>query len=364
LNLQLEFMPMKKNPSNVCIASVGTATPPCTLSQEQVKEILTRHYSGKLRPRSLALLRKVLEHPSIRQRCFAFDNPESIFNEDPDERITRFTRWAVDLSAEAVAGAIRDAGLAMRDIAGLVVNTCTGYICPGLSTYLVERLGLAHRIRAYDLVGSGCGGALPNLQVAEALLHRMDEGVVVSVFVEICSATYQMADDPGLLISNALFGDGAAAAVLWKRPQGLELLDSSSRYVPEHREYIRYIHKNGQLYNQLSPNLAGLVKDTVKDVIDDVLEPRGLRVGDIRHWALHTGGEKVINSIRDKLELSDDQLRPTRAILARFGNISSPTVLFVLREILDTPVEEGDLCVMSAFGAGLSAHSYLMKRQC
>jgi predicted naringenin-chalcone synthase len=89
-----------------------------------------------------------------------------------------------------------------------------------------------------------------------------------------------------------------------------------------------------------------------------------LRVGDIRHWALHTGGEKVINSIRDKLELSDDQLRPTRAILARFGNISSPTVLFVLREILDTPVVQGDLCVMSAFGAGLSAHSCLMKIQC
>jgi predicted naringenin-chalcone synthase len=354
-------MPMKTNAPNVCIASVGTATPPCTLNQEQVKEILTRHYADKLKPRSLALLRQVLDHPAIRQRCFAFDNPESIFDEDPDKRIARFTRWAVDLSAEAVTVAMRDAGLAMTDITGLVVNTCTGYICPGLSTYLVERLGLASRIRAYDLVGSGCGGALPNLQVAEALLHRMDKGVVVSVFVEICSATYQMADDPGLLISNALFGDGAAAAVLWKHPQGLELLDSSSRYVPEQREYIRYIHKNGQLYNQLSPNLAGLVKDTVKDVIDDILQPRGLRVGDVRHWALHTGGEKVINSIRDELGLTDEQLQPTRDILARFGNISSPTVLFVLREILGTLVDQGDLCVMSAFGAGLSAHSYLVR---
>ena len=349
---------------NAHIASIGTATPPCTLSQQQVKEILTRHYTGKLKPRSLALLQKVLDHPSIGQRCFAFDSPESIFNEDPDERIARFTRWAVDLSAEAVTTAMRDAGLAITDIAGLVVNTCTGYICPGLSTYLVERLGLARRIRAYDLVGSGCGGALPNLQVAEALLHRMDKGVVVSVFVEICSATYQMADDPGLLISNALFGDGAAAAVLWKRPEGLELIDSSSRYVPEQREYIRYIHKNGQLYNQLSPNLAGLVKNAVKQVIDDILEPRGLLAGDIKHWALHTGGEKVINTIRDELGLTDVQLQATRAILARFGNISSPTVLFVLREILEAPVEPGDLCVMSAFGAGLSAHSYLMRRQC
>jgi alkylresorcinol/alkylpyrone synthase len=109
-------------------------------SQQQVKEILTRHYTESS-PRSLALLQKVLDHPSIGQRCFAFDSPESIFNEDPDERIARFTRWAVDLSAEAVTTAMREAGLAMTDIAGIVVNTCTGYICPGLSTYLVERLG-------------------------------------------------------------------------------------------------------------------------------------------------------------------------------------------------------------------------------
>ncbi len=351
------------NAGNAHIASIGVATPPCTLSQLQVKEILTRHYSGKLKPRSLALLEKVLDHPSIGQRCFAFDKPESIFDEDPDERIARFNRWAVDLSAEAVSSALRDTGLALGDIAGLVVNTCTGYLCPGISTYLIERLGLARRIRAFDLVGSGCGGALPNLQVAEALLHRTGKGVVVSVFVEICSATYQMADDPGLIISNALFGDGAAAAVLWKRPEGLELVDSSSRYIPEQREFIRYIHKNGQLCNQLSPNVAGLVKTAVGQVVDDVLQPRSLRVGDIRHWALHTGGEKVVNSIQNELGLTDAQLSATRAILARFGNMSSPTVLFVLRELLNTAVAKDELCVMSAFGAGLSAHSYLLRNR-
>lgn len=354
-------MPIKTNPTNIHLASIGTATPPCSLTQQQVKEILTAYYSNKLKPRSLALLRKVLDHPSIGRRCFAFDRAESIFEEDPDERIARFTRWGVDLSAQAVTAAIAGAGISVADIAGLVVNTCTGYLCPGLSSYLLERLGLSRRIGVYDLVGSGCGGAIPNLQVAEALLHRLNRGVVVSVSVEICSATYQMDDDPGLLISNALFGDGAAAAVLWKEPRGMELIATSSRHIPEQREYIRYVHRNGQLWNQLSPNLAGMVKTAVRDAINDILQPHRLCISDITHWALHTGGEKVISSIGEELGLTEEQLVPTRSILADFGNISSPTVLFVLREILDAPPETGELAVMSAFGAGLSAHSYLMR---
>jgi predicted naringenin-chalcone synthase len=114
----------------------------------------------------------------------------------------------------------------------LVVNTCTGYLCPGLSSYLLEKLGLPRNIRTYDLVGGGCGGAIPNLQAAQEYLKSAGKGTALCVAVEICSATFQMADDMSLLLSNALFADGAAAAVLWTRPQGLALVDSSNRHQP------------------------------------------------------------------------------------------------------------------------------------
>ena len=137
---------------------------------------------------------------------------------------------------------------------------------------------------------------------------------------------------------------------------------SASRLAPEHRDDIRYVHKNGQLHNQLSLRLPQVAGKTVGPaVLADLLDPHGLQPADIKHWALHPGGENVINAVRDEIGLSERQLRQTRDILARYGNMSSATVWFVLREILNDGLAPGDWCVMAAFGAGLSAHAYLLQ---
>ncbi len=319
-------------------------------------------FKDRLTPRSLTLMKKVFAHPSIKKRYFAIEDSESFFGEDPDSRIARFTRWSLELCEQAIRKALADAGLTPADVSTLVVNTCTGYICPGISTYLLEKLGISRQAQVYDLVGSGCGGAVPNLEIAEALLRKKRNGIVVSASVEICSATFQMADSLSLIASNALFGDGAAAAVLWDKPAGLELVNSASRYVPEDRDAIRYIHKNGQLHNQLATNLPHLVKKAVAQVVSDVLEPFSLRVQDVRHWALHTGGEKILNTIKEEVGLSEEQLYPARAVLADYGNMSSPTALFVLRRLMDSGIEKGGWCVLVAFGAGLSAHAFLLRK--
>lgn len=344
------------------IASLSVVTPPFALGQAQSLEHLLRHYSGKLKPRSLSIIRKLFAHPGIIKRHFAIDDVDSFLTESPDSRIARFNRWSVELSEKAILNALANVGLSVNSMTGLVVNTCTGYICPGISTYLIEKLRLRRDMKVYDLVGSGCGGAIPNLEVAGLLLKNSDDGVVVSVSVEICSATFQMGDELSLLISNALFGDGASAAVLWNRPSGLELIASASYYVPEDRDAIRYVHKNGQLHNQLSTKLDDLVRKAVLQVITKLLEQASLSVADIKHWALHTGGEKIINAVRDEIGLSENQLFHTRKILKEYGNMSSPTVWFVLNEILNDGVESGEWCVMVAFGAGLSAHAYLLRK--
>jgi predicted naringenin-chalcone synthase len=212
------------------------------------------------------------------------------------------------------------------------------------------------------MVGSGCGGAIPNLQAADAL-RRTAEGAVASVSVEICSATFQMDNDLSLILSNALFGDGAAAAVLSGRPGGWELVSSAARYAPEQRDTIRFVHKQGLLMNQLSLKLPDLVRTAAAEVVADVLASQGLAVKDIGHWALHTGGEKIINAVRDEIGIPEEKVAATRHVLAEYGNMSSPTVWFVLDEIGRNGVEAGDWCVMVAYGAGLSAHAYLLRRQ-
>jgi predicted naringenin-chalcone synthase len=348
--------------SGAHIASVATATPP-QVSQGALEQLARKHYQGRLTSRSMSLIHALFSHPSIKQRNLAIDDVENLVDEDVDARVARFTKWSLDLSAEAISRALERVGLGVGDVDGLVVNTCTGYICPGISTYLIEKLDFSRSVRVYDLVGSGCGGAIPNLEIAESLLVRKGKGVVVSVAVEICTATFQMDDDLSLLLSNTLFGDGAAAAVLWTKPEGYELVASASRYVPEQREHIRYVHKKGQLHNQLSLRLPDLIKKAAAQVVADVLEPLSLTPRDITHWALHSGGEKVINALRDEIGLSEDQVSATRHILAEHGNMSSPTVWFVLRELEKRGIAAGDWCIMVAFGAGLSAHAYLLRKK-
>lgn len=343
------------------IASFACVVPPFSADQKSSAELVREHFAPKLNARSLGLIRATFSHPGIRKRHFAVDNPARIMDESPDQKIARFTEKSIELAAEAVTNALDKAGVNVRDVTGLVVNTCTGYICPGISTYLMERLGFSRSLRVYDLVGSGCGGSIPNLQVAESLL-RTHGGVVVSVAVEICSSVFQMGNELSLILSNALFGDGAAAAVLVPGPTGFELVASAGRYVPEQRDSIRFVHKQGALHNQLSTKLPDLVKKAAAEAVADLLSSQGLQTADIRHWALHTGGEKIINAVRDEIGLHEDQLRATRAILAEYGNMSSPTVWFVLEELLRNGISAGEWCVMVAYGAGLSAHACLLRK--
>lgn len=346
--------------SAVHVASVGTAVPGFQVDQAYAAAFLGAHYGRRLTPKSLSLLRNVLAHPAIRKRHFAVSDPACLVDEDPDARVRRFTEGSCDLSALAARRALEGAGLAPDAITGLVVNTCTGYVCPGLSNHLIERLGLPERVRAFDLVGAGCGGAIPNLQAAEGLLAARD-GAVLSVSVEICSATFQMGDDPSLLISNALFGDGAAAAVLWNRPEGLELAATASRTRPEWREELRYVYKGGALHNQLSVRLPERVGEAAAAVAADVLAARGLKAADVGAWALHTGGEKIVNAVRDAVGIPEEQLRATRAVLREFGNMSSPTVWFVLEELRNQGLPPGAWCMLLAYGAGLTAHAALLR---
>ena len=354
-------MTLVTNGTKAYVASIGLATPPFRIDQSLAGEILEDHAASMLSERSLSIMRKLFAHPSINSRYFAVDDYETMFNEDPDSRIGRFTRWSIALAFEAIMKALDGAGIKVDEVTGLIVNTCTGYICPGISTYLIEKLGLSRNIRAYDLLGSGCGGAIPNMQLADALVKQVDGGAIVSVSVEICSATFQMADDLSLIVSNTLFGDGAAAAVIRQQQGGLEIVDTASYFVPEDREHIRYVHKNGQLHNQLSVTLHTHIRKAAAQVVNSLLSRHSLHMADIPHWALHTGGDKIINSIKDEIGLSEEQVAAARSVLSDYGNMSSPTVFFVLNKLIETGMKKGDLCMMVAFGAGLSAHACLLR---
>lgn len=346
------------------LRSLATASPSTVLTQKHAIELINEHYATDLKPRSLELVRQFLAHESIATRRIAVDSVDDLpklKSESPDDRIERFTRWAVDLGARAATRALERAGANAADVAAIIVNTCTGYLCPGLSTYLIERLGLAPSIEAYDLVGAGCGGALPNIQMGEAIIARHPQKTILCVAVEICSATFQMDDDPSLLISNAIFGDGAAAAVLADRPPGLAILGRAARFEPRFRDDVRFVHKNGELHNRLSIQLPRIMKGIAPAFIRELLAAHGLDVADVGFWALHPGGERILSGIAEELALDAAACAVSRSVLRDFGNMSSPTVLFALERILDKGIAPGDHVCAVAYGAGLSLHALLLK---
>ncbi len=327
-------------------------------------ELVRTLYSDVLSDRSMDVLEKVFSHPSILKRYLSFENElevVSLTNEDPDRRMERFTRWSTALSHQAALAALGQAGASAADIRELVVNTCTGYICPGVSTYLLEAMKLDGGVRVFDAVGSGCGGALPNIDLATHSLHANPDGIVLSIAVEVCTATYQMDNDMSLLISNAIFGDGAAAAVLWTRPEGLRVIDSAGCIDTSFREDVRYVYKQGKLHNKLSVQLPKVVRAVVPPLIDKLLARNGLTRGDIQHWAIHPGGDRMVAALEESLELTEEQMAPTRQVLEEYGNMSSPTVLFILKNLMERGIQPGEKVLMTAYGAGMSAYACLLE---
>lgn len=348
-----------------CISSIGTANPPFMIDQQRADTLLTQYYSDILSRRSREIMHQILSHKSIKSRYLSVETLDELLTlkqEDADIRIQRFTKWAVRLSAQAINNALKPIGLTPKDITALIVNTCTGYICPGISTYLIEECDFNPSILYYDLAGTGCSGAIPNIQLAQGILSTDQKATVVSVSVEICSATFEMDNNMSLIVSNAIFGDGAAATVIRNDYQGMILKNTISYLNPLNREDVRYVHKNGRLHNQLSSHLPTIIGEEVPLVIHRLLDQNNLKLADIKHWAIHPGGDKMINTLKEHLQLSEEQLKCTRETLSAFGNMSSPTVLFILKRIIENRIEPGEWCVMVAYGAGMSVHAYLLQK--
>lgn len=345
---------------------VGTAAPSTRYTQRQVFEALqSSPQFDQLERHSRTLLRRVLMgNNGIATRALALDPLEQAFDARPDVLHRRFARHAPRLAQQAAQNAMRDAGRVAGDIDGVIISTCTGYLCPGLTSYVTEVLGLSPHVIALDLVGQGCGAALPNLRMSEALLASRRCDTVLSISVEVCSAAFYIDDDPGVLVSACLFGDGAGAAVLSREPLAGRVCPqwkaALSYTDPRHRDALRFEQRNGMLRNLLTPEVPELAAEHAQIVLDRVLAQEGLTRDDIGAWIWHAGGTKVITALARRLGLQSEQLRWSADVLRDFGNVSSACVYFVLEAALKGRAPPG-WWWLSSFGAGFSCHGALLR---
>ena len=348
------------------LTGLGTAVPPRRFTQaECLVAMQNSPQFPHLNARSHAVLRKVLANENgIATRHLAVTELAEAFVLTPDVLHARFAHHAPALATQAAERALAAARLKPADVDAVIISTCTGYLCPGLTSYVSERLGLRADVQALDLVGQGCGAALPNLRTAEALLEAGRAQHVLSVCVEICSAAFYLDNDPGVLISACLFGDGAGAAVWSAQPAAharrVEWKAASSLLIPADRDALRFEQCHGMLRNILSREVPALAAKHVERLLADMLSRYPLKRADVTGWMLHAGGREVLAALRKRLGLSEADLCLSTAVLREFGNVSSPFVLFVLERALAQNAPSG-WWFLSSFGAGFSCHGALLK---
>jgi alkylresorcinol/alkylpyrone synthase len=318
------------------LQSLATAFPPHAFTQRECFEILSQSGAMEgLRGRSRDLLQKVLTGDSgIETRRFCDPDLKKTFGYEAGALHQHFEFHAPRLASEALLKACDLASMKASGIDALLVCTCTGYLCPGLSSYISEKLGL--RPNAF-------------LETARGFLAANPDATVATIAVEISSAAFYLNDEPGVLISLCLFGDGAAAAIWKAKNQGGQLRFQNFRTIhqPEHREKIRFVNAGGRLKNQLHREVPELAAKAVAQLYD-------MSSNAPRKIIAHTGGRDVIEAI--ERAIPGQKLSSTREILRQYGNISSPSVLAALEHSLATSAHAESLW-LTAFGAGFAAHS-------
>ncbi len=260
---------------------------------------------------------------------------------------------ALDLGEAALRDATDPAS-----IDALFVTTVTGVATPGLDLLLAKRLGLRSDLARVHFNQIGCHAAIPLLRVASDHVRRRPQDRAVALAVEVCSACFVPDEATENLVALSLFGDGAAAVALAADGEGPALLDFASAFDFETMDWLGFDLSANGFRIRLDPRVPDVIERTLAPAVDALLARNGLARSDVAGWAIHPGGKRILDAAQSALRLDDDAMRPSRRILREVGNMSSPSILFALSEVLDHgPVGP---VVAAAFGPGVGVELALL----
>ena len=338
------------------ILGIGTANPPVRLTQEQ-----SFHAAGYQGER----IRKIFLNSAIDHRHFYLEGALNR-EESSDQLNQRYLRGAIETGCRAVLDCVNVAGTTVRDVDFLAVCTCTGYVCPDVGSRLIVHMGFSNRVQRASIIGLGCAGALPTLQRAVDFVRANPGRQALMLAVEICSACYYVDNTLETVVGNAICADGAAAFLLaagqQANPSYPQIIDFETFIDTERIDEVGLQHRNGKLRIVLGASVQQLAGPMVETAIQQLLQRHGLSRSDVGFWVVHPGGRKVIENVQKHFGMTDAQLRFSRTVLRNYGNMSSPTVMFVLDEVVRSgDPRPGDWGVMIALGPGMAAEVALLR---
>lgn len=392
--VNLSTFPSKTNrvsiPSSTSayITSLGTAVPAHRFEQDRIADFMARalHMDGVEERRLRALYRstKIRHRHSVLADYGQSRGEFTFYPNTPDlepfptvqRRMAAYRQYAVALAAEALRDCLESRGLAPNEVTHLITVSCTGMYAPGPDIELVEVLNLRSDIHRIAVNFMGCYGAFNGMKTAAALVRANPDAKVLLVSVELCTLHFQKKSEEDHLLANALFADGAAALLMEGRlpvvPDNspavgtknsvLEVADFACDILPEGKDDMAWHISDFGFEMKLTSRVPDVLKTGLPGLLQRITRAQGIRPDDISLFAIHPGGRRILEVVEQVLGLTPEDNAAAYDTLRDYGNMSSATILFVLKELWDLNRQSlGAWIFASAFGPGLTAETALIK---
>jgi predicted naringenin-chalcone synthase len=366
---------------SLAILSIGTALPEATISQtdalqiarvlccrteEQATWLPTMYGHTGIETRYMALgvpvVRDLLDGTRHSGSVFLPRHTDDVSGPTTGQRMELYADLAPPLAIAASRAALEQSGLRARQITHVITVSCTGFLAPGIDVVLIQALGLASTVQRTHVGYMGCHGALNGLRVAQAFAGADPSARVLLCAVELCSLHYHYDWNPQKMIANALFSDGAAAVVgvpgETAPPEAWRVAASGSCLLPESTDTMTWTIGDSGFEMTLSKRVPGLIAAHLRPWLEEWLGQHGLTLGQVGSWAIHPGGPRILCAVEEALHLPREASAASRGVFADCGNMSSPTVLFILDRLRRAGGPRP--CVAMGFGPGLMAEAALL----
>lgn len=358
------------------IRALGIANPGKPISQKEIASFMVKAHglTGDKKNKLEALYRStgisnrysvISDYSESGERNFFPGTDDLEPFPSTGRRMELFREKAIDLSLEAVGHCI-DQGVVLNEITHLITVSCTGMYAPGLDVDLVNRLNMPSHTHRTAINYMGCYAAINALKLANSICQADSTASVMIVSVELCSIHFQKANTEDNYLANSIFGDGAAVAVVSSQPSENTCLEIDRFYsdiLPNGESEMTWTIDDFGFQMKLSSYVPDVIKEGIEELVMRFLSKENLNLNDIDFFAIHPGGKRILEEVEGVLKIESEKNEHARNILRNYGNMSSPTVLFVINSLISSisAADKGKLVLAMAFGPGLTIELALLK---
>ena len=346
------------------VSGIATAVPTCSIKQDLAEAIASRWLSECVSTPEVSIPKaiQIFRNAGVDTRYSVLPVEEITQERDFREKNLLYMKYGKALGEKALKSVFEKTGVKPMDIDLFITVSCTGFMIPSLDAHLMNRFPFRPNVRRLPVAELGCAGGASSLIMASDYIRAYPNSNVLILSLELCTLNVQSTDTSAdHVISTALFGDGAAAAIVTGKPgNGLHILSTATRFFPHTLDFMGYDVEKTGLHIFLSPEIPRFILENISPQMEFILSESGLRVEDIDSWLFHPGSSRILKALEKGLNIDKAKLAASTEVLRNYGNLSSATIFFIIDNYLrDEQRQIGSYQVIGAVGPGFGFDTVL-----